>query len=59
MNVTQVHGAAEALNGSEGLSSILNLATANAVEAAAPARRNQVPTMAELCGLGDEFDFGF
>lgn len=59
MNMTQVHGAAEALSGSEGLSAVLSVATANAAEMAAPARRSQIPSMSELCGLGDELDFGF
>lgn len=59
MNMTQVHGAAEALSGSEGLSSILSAATANAAELVAPARRSQIPSIAEICGLGDELDFGF
>jgi hypothetical protein len=58
MNMTQVHGVAEALSGSEGLSAVLSVATANAAEMAAPTRRSQIPSMAELCGLGDELDFG-
>jgi hypothetical protein len=52
-------GVAEALSGSEGLSAVLSVATANAAEMAAPTRRSQIPSMAELCGLGDELDFGF
>jgi hypothetical protein len=43
MNMTQVHGVAEALSGSEGLSAVLSVATANAAEMAAPTRRRPNP----------------